>query len=181
MCVRRSKRVWLRPRRGQCSVSHRRDCAAREAIERLNEGKVIALNSVNANRREACRKLADDTACVPGHRSRFHGSQSCPGEGQGRVQEVTRLFAELPFIARATCLAIQAFPQINARFTGSALALSGDVDLGIAVDLSHKGLVVPVVREHGDLTLVGLAKAMNRQIEKARTGKLMADDLSGGT
>ena len=87
----------------------------------------------------------------------------------------------LPFIARATCLAIQAFPQINARFTGDALILSRDVNLGIAVDLSHKGLVVPVVRNAADLTLVGLAKAMNRQIEKARSGKLTADDLSGGT
>jgi len=87
----------------------------------------------------------------------------------------------LPFIARATCLAIQAFPQINARYAGSSLILSRDVNLGIAVDLSHNGLVVPVVRNAGDLTLVGLAKAMNRQIEKARTGKLTPDDLSGGT
>ena len=55
------------------------------------------------------------------------------------------------------------------------------MNLGIAVDLSHKGLVVPVVRNAGDLTLVGLAKAMNRQIEKARAGRLTLDDLSGGT
>ena len=87
----------------------------------------------------------------------------------------------LPFIARATCLAIQTFPQINARFAGDSLILSRDVNLGIAVDLSHNGLVVPVVRNAGDLTLVGLAKAMNRQIDKARTGKLTLDDLSGGT
>jgi pyruvate/2-oxoglutarate dehydrogenase complex dihydrolipoamide acyltransferase (E2) component len=87
----------------------------------------------------------------------------------------------LPFIARSTCLAIQAFAQINARFAGDSLILSRDVNLGIAVDLSHNGLVVPVVRNAGDLTLVGLAKAMNRQIEKARTGKLTLDDLSGGT
>jgi pyruvate/2-oxoglutarate dehydrogenase complex dihydrolipoamide acyltransferase (E2) component len=87
----------------------------------------------------------------------------------------------LPFIARATCLAIQAFPQINARFAGNALILSRDVNIGVAVDLSHNGLVVPVVRNAGDLTLIGLAKAMNRQIEKARTGILTLDDLSGGT
>ena len=37
------------------------------------------------------------------------------------------------------------------------------------------------MRNAGDLTLVGLAKAMNRQIEKARGGKLTLDDLSGGT
>ncbi len=87
----------------------------------------------------------------------------------------------LPFIARATCLAIKAFPQINARFGDNALILSRDVNLGIAVDLSHNGLVVPVVRNAGDLTLVALAKAINRQIEKARSGKLTLDDLSGGT
>jgi pyruvate/2-oxoglutarate dehydrogenase complex dihydrolipoamide acyltransferase (E2) component len=87
----------------------------------------------------------------------------------------------LPFIARATCLAIQAFPRINARFADRSLIVSRDVNLGIAVDLSHNGLVVPVVRNAGDLTLIGLAKAMNRQIERARTGKLSPDDLSGGT
>ncbi len=87
----------------------------------------------------------------------------------------------LPFIACATCLAIQAFPQINARFAGDSVILSHDVNLGVAVDLSHKGLVVPIVRNAGDLTLIGLAKAMNRQIEKARSGKLSPDDLAGGT
>jgi pyruvate/2-oxoglutarate dehydrogenase complex dihydrolipoamide acyltransferase (E2) component len=87
----------------------------------------------------------------------------------------------LPFIARATCLAISAYPHINARFDEKALTLSRDVNLGIAVDLDHNGLVVPVVREAGEFTLIGLAKAMRRQIDKAKTGKLSPDDLSGGT
>ncbi len=87
----------------------------------------------------------------------------------------------LPFVARATCLAIVAFPQVNARFDGNALALSRDVNLGIAVDLDHNGLIVPVVRDSGDLTVIGLAKAIRRQIDKARAGKLSPDDLSGAT
>ena len=87
----------------------------------------------------------------------------------------------LPFIARATCLAIEAFPLINARFAEKTLVKSRATHLGIAVDLAHNGLVVPVIRDAGDLTLMGLAKAMNRQIEKARSGRLTADDLSGGT
>jgi pyruvate/2-oxoglutarate dehydrogenase complex dihydrolipoamide acyltransferase (E2) component len=87
----------------------------------------------------------------------------------------------LPFIARATCLAISAYPQINARFDGKALTLSRDVNLGIAVDLDHNGLVVPVVRDASSLTLIGVAKAMRRQIDKARSSKLSPDDLSGGT
>ena len=87
----------------------------------------------------------------------------------------------LPFIARATCIALREFPNINARFDGKSLVLSRDIHLGIAVDLQHKGLVVPVVRHAGDLTVAGLAKAIGRQIEKARAGKLTADDLAGGT
>ena len=87
----------------------------------------------------------------------------------------------LPFIARACCIALQAFPQINARFDGTSLILSKDINLGIAVDLDHQGLVVPVVHAVQDYTLQGLAKAINRQIVKARTAKLTASDLSGGT
>ena len=51
----------------------------------------------------------------------------------------------LPFIARATCLAIEAFPLIKARFTDNALFVARELHLGIAVDLAHNGLVVPVV------------------------------------
>ena len=87
----------------------------------------------------------------------------------------------LPFIARACCIALQAFPHINARFENNGLTLLSDVNLGIAVDLNHNGLVVPVVHAVQDFTLQGLAKAINRQIDKARTGKLSAADLSGGT
>ncbi len=91
------------------------------------------------------------------------------------------LLTYLPFIARATCLAIETFPLINARFVEKSLIKSRETHLGVAVDLAHNGLVVPVVRDAADLTLVGLAKAMNRQIEKARAGRLSADDLAGGT
>ena len=87
----------------------------------------------------------------------------------------------LPFIARAVCISLQAFPHINARFDGKSLIVSGDINLGIAVDLNHNGLVVPVVHGVQDFTLQGLAKAMGRQIEKARNNKLTPADFSGGT
>jgi pyruvate/2-oxoglutarate dehydrogenase complex dihydrolipoamide acyltransferase (E2) component len=87
----------------------------------------------------------------------------------------------LPFIARAACIAIADFPLVNARLEGGGLVVAPHIHLGIAVDLSHEGLVVPVVRDAGELTLVGLAKAIARQVDKARAGKLAADDLSGGS
>jgi pyruvate/2-oxoglutarate dehydrogenase complex dihydrolipoamide acyltransferase (E2) component len=87
----------------------------------------------------------------------------------------------LPFIARAVCLALRDFPNVNATFDGRSLSLKKEVNLGIAIDLSHNGLVVPVVKQAGDLTVEGLAKAIARLTEKARANKLTADDLSGGT
>lgn len=87
----------------------------------------------------------------------------------------------LPFIARAVCLAISEFRDVNAVFDGDSLRVSSEINLGIAVDLAHNGLVVPVVRGAGDLTVAGLAKAIHRQVEKARSGKLSLDDLQGGT
>ena len=87
----------------------------------------------------------------------------------------------LPFIARAVCLALQDFPNINATFDGTTLTLRREVNLGIAVDLSHKGLVVPVVKRAGDFTVEGIAREIGRLVDKARAGKLTADDMSGGT
>ncbi len=87
----------------------------------------------------------------------------------------------LPFIARAVCIALQAFPQINARFENNGLTLLKDINLGIAVDLNHNGLLVPVVHAVQDFTLQGLAKAIARQIDKARAGKMTATDMTGGT
>ncbi|MYZ49384.1 2-oxo acid dehydrogenase subunit E2, partial [Propylenella binzhouense] len=87
----------------------------------------------------------------------------------------------LPFIARAVAIAIGDFPRVNGRVEGDGLALSREVNLGIAVDLGQDGLVVPVVRNADELTVPGLARAIDRQVEKARSGRLSPDDLSGGT
>lgn len=87
----------------------------------------------------------------------------------------------LPFIARAVCIALRDFPKINANFDGTSLTVKPEINLGIAIDLSHNGLVVPVVKQAGDLTAEGIAKAIIRLTEKARTNKLTADELSGGT
>jgi pyruvate/2-oxoglutarate dehydrogenase complex dihydrolipoamide acyltransferase (E2) component len=87
----------------------------------------------------------------------------------------------LPFIARAVCLAIRDFPQVNARFDGDRLLVSRDINLGIAVDLSHNGLVVPVVHRASEMTFEELARAIARQIQKARAGTMTPDDVSGGT
>jgi pyruvate dehydrogenase E2 component (dihydrolipoamide acetyltransferase) len=87
----------------------------------------------------------------------------------------------LPFIARAACLALASYPQVNASYDGDRLLLSRDVHLGIAVDLAYAGLVVPVVRHADGMNVSGLAMAIHRLVETARAGKLTPAELEGGT
>ncbi len=87
----------------------------------------------------------------------------------------------LPFIARAAAITIPDFPRVNARLDGDGLQLNADINLGIAVDLSHEGLVVPILRNAAELTVTGLAKAVARLAERARTKALGPDDFAGGT
>lgn len=87
----------------------------------------------------------------------------------------------LPFVARATCLAISEFPRINASFDRDRLIVHNDVNVGIAIDLNHEGLIVPVVHHADEMTAGGLAKAIARLVEKARSGKLAPGDFEGGT
>jgi len=87
----------------------------------------------------------------------------------------------LPFIARALCLAIRDFPRVNARLDNGALVVRGEVHLGIAIDLDHEGLVVPVIHHADGLTVGGLAKAIDRAAQKARAGALAPGDFEDGT
>lgn len=87
----------------------------------------------------------------------------------------------LPFIARALCLALGDFPRANASFDRDRLILHRDVNLGIATDLDQDGLIVPVIQNAEDLTVAGLAKAIARLADKARSGKLTPADLAGAT
>ena len=87
----------------------------------------------------------------------------------------------LPFIAKAVCDAIAEFPRINAHVEGDSLVLFDQVNLGIAVDLNHEGLMVPVVKDAGAKSIAQLAAGIRELSDKARTKKLVPDDLAGGT
>jgi len=87
----------------------------------------------------------------------------------------------LPFIARATCLAIREFPRINASVDGESLVIHRGINLSFAVALGLEGLVAPVIRDAGDLTVSGLAQRIAHVSGRARDNALTADDLTGGT
>jgi len=84
------------------------------------------------------------------------------------------------FIAEAVVLALQEFPDVNSSTDGRTTRWNSQVNLGIAVSL-EQGLVVPVIRAAGQLSLLELSRSTKALAEKARAGKATPDELSGGT
>jgi pyruvate dehydrogenase E2 component (dihydrolipoamide acetyltransferase) len=103
-----------------------------------------------------------------------------PIKEQFRAEEGVSL-SYLPFIARAVIDAIREFPRVNASVGDNALVVHHYVNLGIAVDLNFEGLIVPVVHEADGKRLRALAREIADLASKARSKKLGADDISGGT
>jgi 2-oxoglutarate dehydrogenase E2 component (dihydrolipoamide succinyltransferase) len=89
----------------------------------------------------------------------------------------------LPFIARAAIDALKAFPVVNSSFylEEKKATYHRSVNLGIAIDLNQKGLIVATIRNADGLRLVGLARKIRELAERARAGKLDPDDVSGST
>jgi pyruvate dehydrogenase E2 component (dihydrolipoamide acetyltransferase) len=84
------------------------------------------------------------------------------------------------FIAMAVTLSLKEFPAVNSSTDGKAVWWHSKVNLGLAVSL-ESGLVVPVIRDADDLTLLELHDRSAALIEKARNGKLLPDEMSGST
>ncbi len=87
----------------------------------------------------------------------------------------------LPFIARAVVEAMVQYPNVNASVSGDSLIVHRGVNLGIAVDLDFQGLLVPVVRDADGKRMRAIARDIADVAGRARTKKLVADDLVGGT
>jgi 2-oxoglutarate dehydrogenase E2 component (dihydrolipoamide succinyltransferase) len=86
----------------------------------------------------------------------------------------------LAFIVKACAETLRQHPVVNAAVSGDNIIYRRDVNIGIAVALDW-GLLVPVVRQADELSLIGLARAINDLGERARTKKLSPDELQRGT
>jgi 2-oxoglutarate dehydrogenase E2 component (dihydrolipoamide succinyltransferase) len=86
----------------------------------------------------------------------------------------------MPFIFQAVTSALRKFPIVNSQVAGDQIVYKGDINLGMAVALDW-GLIVPVIKRADTLSLSGLALAANDLADRARTKKLMPDEVSGGT
>jgi 2-oxoglutarate dehydrogenase E2 component (dihydrolipoamide succinyltransferase) len=87
----------------------------------------------------------------------------------------------LPFIAHSVCKALQEFPNANASVGDNELIIHGEVNLAIAIDLGAEGLIAPVIKRADSMSLAQIAESIHDLAQRARSGRLKADDLSGGT
>lgn len=121
--------------------------------------------------------------------------QDVPHFYLAREVEVTRLLelhrslksptAEEPrltlnhFIVAAVGRALLALPELNRVWTGQGVLVLDRTDVGVAVH-TERGLLVPVVRDAGRLTLGNVARQANALVERARAGRLGGDEMAGG-
>jgi 2-oxoglutarate dehydrogenase dihydrolipoamide succinyltransferase (E2 component) len=89
-----------------------------------------------------------------------------------------------PFFIEATIQALREYPLINSSVDGDSILLKRDINYGIAVALGESGsggLIVPVIKNAGEMNLHGIARSTNDLAKKARNKQLSPDDLVGGT
>jgi len=87
----------------------------------------------------------------------------------------------LPFVARSVIEALREYPLMNATLEGDRITIHEEVNLGIAVSLGEKGLIVPVVHDAHLLSHEGLAAKVKDLAARARDNRLQPDEVRGGT
>ena len=86
-----------------------------------------------------------------------------------------------PYIVKAAAEAMAVAPAINGRWENDRIAISPTIDIGVGTALGEKGLVVPVVKDAGALTLEQIGAKLDDLTRRARDGKLDRSDVSGGS
>ena len=86
----------------------------------------------------------------------------------------------LPFVLKATCVALRQFPILNASIQDTNIVYHRDINLGIAVALEN-GLIVPVIRNADEKSVIGLQRSVADLAARARSRHLRPEEVQGGT
>ena len=95
--------------------------------------------------------------------------------GQGVNLTLTAYFCS------AIVTALKTYPDVNSSWTEEGILRHSAINLGMATALGEGGLIVPVIKDAGSLSLQGLAQKINDLSVRARSKKLLPDDVKGGT
>ncbi len=159
--------------------------AARPASTLAFPGGNVTIEPMSAMRRKIAQRMVESKQTSAHVTTVFEVDYSGIAKLRNRVkarfeEEYGTKLTYLPFVLRAAIAALKARPLVNASIVGDDVVFHKDVNLGIAVALDW-GLIVPVIRRADDLSLVGLARAANDLATRARSKKLLPDEVAGGT
>jgi pyruvate dehydrogenase E2 component (dihydrolipoamide acetyltransferase) len=144
-----------------------------DLVPMTNMRKIIAQRMIESRRTSAhvhCMYEVDFTRIVTLRAKQKNGFEQRHG--------VRLTF--MPFFVRAAIIAVQQWPIINASLEGDNIRYHRNINVGIAVALDW-GLIVPVLKNAGDLNFLGLQRGITDLGERARTKKLKPDDVEGST
>jgi 2-oxoglutarate dehydrogenase E2 component (dihydrolipoamide succinyltransferase) len=85
------------------------------------------------------------------------------------------------YFVAAAAEALRAFPIVNSSWTDDGILMHPDVNIGMATDLGADGLIVPVIKNADDLSLLGISRSVNDLAERARAKSLVPGETQGGT
>ena len=144
---------------------------------------VVPLNKVRrATAEHMVRSVATSPHTLQAIEVDFHHvDRARRAHGERWITQEGVALTYLPFVCAAVCEALAEFPYVNASFASDELVVHRRVHLGIAVDLSHEGLLAPVLRDANRRNLRTLALDLAGLIARTRAGKLVPDELKGGT
>jgi 2-oxoglutarate dehydrogenase E2 component (dihydrolipoamide succinyltransferase) len=86
-----------------------------------------------------------------------------------------------PLFIEAIARAVRDFPMVNVSVDGSRILVHKNINIGMAVALPDFNLIVPVIRNAHEKNLLGIVKTVNDLARRARAGKLIPDEITGGT
>ncbi len=181
--------------RGEAKVAGRRPAAAAPAAPRKELGgfsvpayregedvEIVPMSKIRQITAAHMRYSKDTSAHVT---TLFHMDMSRVHKLRNRAKKGfleshgTKL-TYMPFIFKAVASALKAVPKMNAAIDGTNIVYKKAINLGIAVAMD-RGLIVPVLKNADQLSLVGLAKTANDLADRARTKKLKPEEVEGGT
>ena len=112
-----------------------------------------------------------DMSCVIDHRNANKASYSAEG---------VNLTFTAYFVA-ASVVALKAFPLVNSSWSEDGVRIFNIINIGMATALGEEGLIVPVIKNADNLSLLGIARTVNDLSSRARAHKLQLDEVKGGT
>lgn len=152
----------------------------RIAVEDVKRASAMKPQKMSKRRQIIAKRLTDSFTTTPHFYVTVSADMTDLMAYRKQLKDAGKAYTVTDFILKAVILALQEFPTVNSTTDGVSVRWHGPVQLGMAVALDE-GLVVPVIRNAGDLTMEELHDTAKTLAEKARAGTLLPDEMTGSS